>query len=201
MAATRTGHGSPGIDPGTSANPNESATDTFAAVHSLALRGPVRQLPDESGGLLREGLVRSTSEGYELTEIGHRRHRALLEGERRSIDLGHLEMAYARLPGLTRRLRDLWVEWDANDEPPHGQMVGRLCAIIDEAELILRRSAAVAPRFSSYRRRLDAAKYLLLDSDLQYAFGSGVESILIVWREMTEDYLQTLGCGHDEDDL
>jgi hypothetical protein len=201
MAATHIGHGSPSVDPGTSANSKESAPGSFAALHSLALRGAVRQLPEESDSLLRDGLVRSTSAGYELTESGHRRHRALFERERRSIDLGHLEMAYARLPGLTRRLRDLWVEWEANDEPPHGQMVGRLCTILDEAELILRRSAAVAPRFSSYQRRLDAARYLVLDSDLQYAFGTGVESILIVWREMTEDYLQTLGCAHDEDDL
>ena len=201
MAATRTGHGSPGIDPGTSANPKESATDTFAALHTLALRGAVRQLPEESDGLVRDGLVRSTSGGYELTEIGHRRHRALFEGERRSIDLGLLEMAYARLPRLTRRLRDLSFEWEANDELTRRQMVGPLCAIIDEAELILRRSAAVAPRFASYGARLDTAKYLLVDSDQRYAFGSEVESVLTVWREMTEDYLQTLGCGHDEDDL
>jgi hypothetical protein len=201
MAATRTGHDSPGIDPGTSANPKGSASDTFAALHSLALRGAVRKLPEESDGLVRDGLICSTSGGYELTEIGHRRHRALFEGERLSIDLGLLEMAYARLPGLTRRLRDLSVEWEASDEPTRRRMVGRLCAIIDEAELILRRSAAIAPRFSSYRRRLDAAKYLLVDSDLKYAFGSEVESILTIWREMTEDYLQTLGCAHDEDDL
>jgi hypothetical protein len=189
------------MDPGTSANPKESAADTFAALHGLALRGAVRQLPEASDGLVRDGLVRSTSNGYELTELGHRQHRALFEIERQRIDLGLLEMAYARLPGLTRRLRDLSVDWDAGDEPARGRMVGRLCAIIDEVELILRRSAAVAPRFASYGPRLDTAKYLLLDSDQRYAFGSEVESILTVWREMTEDYLQTLGCGHDEDDL
>lgn len=201
MTATRSEHGSPGIEPGTSANPKESANDTFAALHSLALRGAVRQLPEKSDGLVQDGLVRSTSDGYELTELGHSQHRALFEIERRRIDLGLLEMAYARLPGLTRRLRDLSFEWEAHDEVTRGQLVGRLCAIIDDAELILRRSAVIAPRFSSYRRRLDAARYLLVDSDQRYAFGSGVESILTVWREMTEDYLQTLGCAHDENDL
>jgi hypothetical protein len=201
VAATRTGNGSPGIDPGTSASPKESATDTFAALHTLALRGAVRHLPEESDGLVRDGLVRPTSGGYELTEIGHRRHRALFESERQSIDLGLLEMAYSRLPGLTRRLRDLSFEWEANDELTRGLMVGPLCAIIDEVELVLRRSAAVAPRFASYGPRLDNAKYLLLDSDQRYAFGPEVESVLTVWREMTEDYLQTLGCAHDEGDL
>jgi hypothetical protein len=52
--------------------------------------------------------------------------------------------------------------------------------------------------------RLDlhpAAKSRLLDSDLDYAIGPGVDSILTVWREMGEDYLQTLGGAHDPDEL
>jgi hypothetical protein len=48
---------------------------------------------------------------------------------------------------------------------------------------------------------LAAARSRLLDSNLEYALGAGVESILIVWREMNEDFLQTLGCAHDPDDL
>jgi hypothetical protein len=185
----------------TGARPEDLTDGTFTPLHCLALRGTLPQLPAGSDGLVRVGLVRPTSDGYELTGLGHRRHRALFEAERRSLDLGLLAMAYARLPALTRRLRDLSVEWEANDEPARRRMVGRLCGIVDEVELILRRSAAVAPRFASYAPRLDTAKYRLLDSDLEYAFGSGVESILTVWREMTEDYLQTLGCAHDEDDL
>jgi hypothetical protein len=76
-----------------------------------------------------------------------------------------------------------------------------LCEIVDKVELILRRSAAVAPRFASYMPRLDAAKRRLLDSDLEYALGSGIESIVTGWREMDEDFLQTLGHAHDVDDL
>jgi hypothetical protein len=93
------------------------------------------------------------------------------------------------------------IEWEASDQPARRRLIARLCAIVDEVELILRRSAAVVPRFASYLPRLEVAKRRLLDSDLEYAVAPGVESILTVWREMNEDYLQTLGEAHDRDDL
>jgi hypothetical protein len=178
-----------------------SQNDIFTALHRLALRGAVGHLGEGSDGLVRDGLVCSTSEGYELTELGHRRHRALLEMERRTLDLGLLAMASAGLPALTRRLREASIEWEANDASDRRRMVGRLCEFVDEVELILRRSAGVAPRFASYWPRLDAARRLLVDSHLEYALEPRVESILTIWREMTEDYLQTLGEAHDQDEL
>jgi hypothetical protein len=181
--------------------PRELANGTFAVLHGLALRDTLEQLPDGCDGLVRDGLVQSTPAGYALTPLGHRRHRALLEMERRVLDLGLLEMAYAGLPAMTRQLREIVLEWEASDDPGRWRLVGRLCAIVEHVELLLRRSAAVAPRFADYLARLDAAKRRLLDSDLEYAVGPGVESILTVWREMNEDYLQTLGCAHDQDDL
>jgi hypothetical protein len=177
------------------------ANETFSVLHSLALRGALAELPEGSDGLVREGLIRATPVGYELTASGHRRHRALLEIERQTLDLGLLAMAYARLPAVTRRLRELSLEWEASDQPSRRQMVARLCEIVDEVELTLRRSSAVAPRFASYGPRLAFARSRLLDSNLEYALGAGVESILTVWREMNEDFLQTLGCAHDPDDL
>ena len=48
--------------------------------------------------------------------------------------------------------------------------------------------------------RLAAARSGLLDSDLDYAVGEGVDSILTIWREMNEDFLQTLGRAHDQDE-
>ena len=130
-----------------------------------------------------------------------RRHRALLEIERQTLDLGLLEMAYARLPAITRRLRELWIEWETSDQPTRRAMVAQLCAIVDEVELTLHRSSAVAPRFASYGPRLAAARSQLLESKLEYQLEGGVEAILTVWREMNEDFLQTLGCAHDPDDL
>ncbi len=186
---------------GTGAEPTHVANDPFTVLHRLALRGALAELPESSEGLVREGLVRSSPAGYELTALGHSRHRTLFDAERRILDLGLLAMAYARLPAVTRRLRDLSMEWECSDAPTRGRLVGRLCETVDDVELILRRSAAVAPRFASYHPRLTAAKSRLLDSHLEYAIGPGVDSILTVWREMHEDYLQTLGRAHDPDGL
>jgi hypothetical protein len=186
---------------GAGAEPTDVADDTLTMLHCLALRGALSELPEGCEGLFREGLVRSSPGGYELTALGHRRHRALFETERRTLDLGLLAMAYARLPAVTRRLRDLSMEWECSDEPVRGRMVGRLCEIVDDVELILRRSAAVAPRFASYHPRLAAAKSRLLDADLEYSLGPGVDPILTVRREMHEDSLQTLGRAHDPDEL
>jgi hypothetical protein len=161
----------------------------------------VSHLPDGSDALVKSGLVRSTTGGHELTALGHRRHRALLEIERRDLDLEQLELTYERLPAVTRCLRDILVEWEAGDEPARRRLVGRLCSVLDATEPILERSAAIAPRFASYQPRLRAARDRLLDDKLEYAHGPGVESILTVWREMNEDYLQTLGLAHDVDDL
>ena len=174
---------------------------TFATVHSLALRGTLQQLPEASEDLIRAGLVSSTPAGYTLTQLGHRRHRAFLDMERRLLDLGLLEMAYAALPAVTRQLREIVLDWEAGDARDRRRLVGPLCAIVESIELILRRSAAVAPRFEAYRARLDTAKRRLLDSELEYAVDPDVESILTVWREMNEDYLQTRGHAHDEGDL
>jgi hypothetical protein len=189
------------LDGGTSAARRDVANDTFTVVHSLALRGTLQQLPPEADGLVQEGVVRSTPDGYELTALGHRRHRVLLENERLTLDLGRLSMAYARLPAVTRRLRDLMLEWEANDDPDRRPAVGQLCRIIEEADPILRRTATVAPRFAGYWPRLAAARSRLLDSEAPVAFGSRVESIVTVWREMNEDYLQTLGRAHEQVDL
>jgi hypothetical protein len=201
VIATGSGQASPGVADGGGAAPHGPASNAFAVVHSLALRGVLAHLPEGSDALVQSGLVRSTSGGYELTALGHRRHRALLEIERRALDLELLEMTYERLPAVTRRLRDILTEWEAGSELARRRLVGRLCSAVDAAELILGRSAAVAPRFASYKPRLDAARNRLLDDELEYTHGPGLESILAVWREMTEDYLQTLGLAHDVDDL
>jgi hypothetical protein len=197
VAGPTTGYGYRGADLDRSAVDE----DTFGVVHALALRGALPRLPPGTDGLVREGLVHATPRGFELTAVGHSRHRALLERERRTLDLGRLSMAYARLPAVTRRLRDVMLEWEANDEPARRPMVGQLCGVIEDVEPILHRSAAVAPRFAGYRLRLAAARSELLACEVPAALGSRVESILAIWREMTEDYLQTLGFGHEQVDL
>jgi hypothetical protein len=116
------------------------AGDAFTVLHSLAIRGTVSYLPEGSDALVQGGLVRSTSAGYELTALGHGRHRALLEIERRALDLELLEMTYERLLALTRRLRDILIELEVGSEAARRRLVVRLCSVVDAAEPILGRS-------------------------------------------------------------
>jgi hypothetical protein len=172
--------------------------DVFPVVHALALRGHLSQLPVDAEGLLEAGLLRFTPDGFTLTDLGHRRHRALLEHERATLDLDLLGMAYARFPTLTRRMQALTPQWEKARQASRRRMVRDLCGIVDQAEPILRRSASVAPRFGTYIPRLSAAKRRLLAGDLRYAVDPAVESIGTVWRELDEDYLQTLGRGPEQ---
>jgi hypothetical protein len=171
--------------------------DAFPTVHVLALRGSLKQLPGDSAEFEAAGLVRSTPDGFTLTEAGHRRHRALFEQERAKLDTGLLGIVYERFPAVARLLKTLQSRWDRVDDAGRRELVAELVSIVDDMEPILRRSAELAPRFGTYIARLHNAKLRLTDGDFDYAFDRGVESINTLLRELHEDYLQTLGRGYD----
>jgi hypothetical protein len=171
--------------------------DVFPTVHVLALRGSLRQLPGDSDEFEAAGLVRSTPDGFTLTEAGHRHHRVLFEQERAALDIGLLGIVYERFPALARRLKALESRWSRIDDAARRDLVPELVSIVDEMEPMLRRSAELAPRFGTYIGRLRDAKLRITHGDLDYGFDHGVESINMVLRELHEDYLQTLGRGYD----
>jgi hypothetical protein len=177
-----------------------SPRDAFAAVHTLALRGSIKQLPRDAAEFEAAGLVRSTPEGFTLTDAGHRHHRALFEQERAELDIGMLGMIYERFPAVARRLRTTESRWQAADDGGRRRLVRELGGIVDDLEPILRRSAEVAPRFNDYIPRLRGAKRRLAEGEMDYAVDPGVESIHTILHELHEDYLQTLGRGYEQED-
>jgi hypothetical protein len=166
-------------------------------VHALALRGSLKRLPGDSGEFEAAGLVRSTPGGFTLTELGHRHHRALIEQERASLDVGLLSVIYERFPAVARRLDSVARPRYSTDQAGRRRLLRELAGIVDDVEPILRRSAKLVPRFESYVARLRNAELRLANGDLDYAFDSGVESVHTILRELHEDYLQTLGQGYD----
>jgi hypothetical protein len=88
---------------------------------------------------------------------------------------------------------------------PHGFTLTdsghELVAIVEEVQPTLRRTAGIAPRFGDYIARLRVAERRLLDGELDYAFDPAVESIATVWRELHEDYLQTLGYAQESESI
>jgi hypothetical protein len=183
-------------EPEIGVNPN----DVFPTVHVLALRGSLKQLPGDSGEFEAAGLVRSTPDGFTLTEAGHRHHRALFEQERAALDVGLLGIVFESFPAVARRLKRLESRWYSTDERPRRKLVRELSSIIEDMEPIVRRSATIAPRFGAYIARLRDAEQRLTHGDLDYAFGRSVESIHTIVRELHEDYLQTLGRGYEQDE-
>jgi hypothetical protein len=190
MPATDTKESEIGVDP----------NHAFPTVHVLAVRGSLKQLPGDSGALEAAGLVRSTPDGFTLTDAGHRRHRALIEQERAALDIGLLGSIYEQFPAVVRRLKTFESDWQAGDGAARGPLVRELGLIVNDVEVILRRSAKVAPRFERYIARLWDAELRLTRGDLDYAFDRGVESIHTILRELHEDYLQTLGRGYEPDE-
>jgi hypothetical protein len=181
------------------ASPSEVA---FQAVHSIALRGIVRELDPGSEELLDAGLVRPVAGGFQLTELGYSNHRALLEHERTKLDLARLGMAYAPFPALARILAQLRASW----HKPAGVLTRRrqasqLCGLVDDTAPVLRRVVVVARRFSVYLPRLNRAAAHVRGGDHEYAFAEQVDSIGAVWQELHEDLLQTLGRAHELEDV
>lgn len=178
------------IDPG----------DVFPTVHVLALRGSLRELPGDSDQFEAAGLVRSTSDGFTLTEAGHRHHRVLFEQERAGIDIGLLGIVYERFPAVAQRLRTLEPRWQGTNDGARRELVDELGAIVDAVEPILHRSAELVPRFRAYIPRLRDAQRRVSGGELEYAFEHHVESIDTILRELHEDYLQMLGRAYEQDE-
>jgi hypothetical protein len=175
--------------------------DAFPTVHTLALRGSLKRPAGDLGALEAAGLIRREPDGFTLTDSGHRLHRTLSEQERARLDLGLLAIVSEPLPDAWRRVKTLEPRWNGSDAAERRRLIRDLVAIVEEVQPTLRRCANVAPRFGDYIARLREAERRLLDGQLEYAFEAAVESIATVWRELHEDFLQTLGYAQESESI
>jgi hypothetical protein len=167
--------------------------DVFLAVHTLAVQGSVQRIPGDHAELEAAGLVRATADGYTLTQAGYSCHRALLDEERATIDIGLLGVAYERFACVARELEAI----EARRRKSNRMDVAELSAAAQPLELILRRTAGMAPRFAQYIGRLRAARRELAEGEAENNTATDVSSLFVLIREMEEDYLQTLGRGYN----
>jgi hypothetical protein len=182
----------------TEPDPTPLADAAYGAIHALALRSPLRQITADPRSLIERRLVQPADGGFELTAAGHRMHRVMLEQERATLDLDSLGRTYAPIPGLARRLGRLRKQWEQRENGiERRRLVARFCSFVTEAQPVLETTAAVLARFSGYLPRLQRAAVRLRAGDFDYAIAPEVDSIWVVWQDLHEDYLQTLGRGHD----
>jgi cytochrome oxidase assembly protein ShyY1 len=161
-------------------------------------------------GFVSEGLARyrdAAPAGWTLTPNGHRTLERRLATELDDAGLRPaVEVLYRRFLRLNPQLLQVVTDWqvrpDGDGRPAvndHGdagydaEVVLRLGQVDDEAAPLLSELASLLSRFAGYRGRLTAARHRVESGDGAWVAGVGVDSFHMVWFELHEHLLATLG--------
>jgi hypothetical protein len=145
--------------------------------------------------------------GWSLTDAGRveneRRLAAELDGAGARSDV---ETAYAEFRSLNERLlpvitrwqirprgRDLLAANDHRDPRWDGAVLDELTGLGDGVRSLVDRTAAVLPRFGGYGERFDDALRRARAGEHLWVDAPGIDSCHMVWFELHEDFLATLG--------
>ena len=181
------------------AAPEPPDPEAFEALHTLALRGMIAELPGDGAALEAAGLVVSTPAGWMLTDAGRTGHEQLLAAERESFDRAAIAPAYDRFLTVNVKLKVLCVSWQAGDADQRAALLGELEDLVDRARPAVRRTAKILPRFGRYDERLSVALGRALGGEHDYVLSPLCESVHTVWMELHEDYLMTQGITREEE--
>jgi hypothetical protein len=173
----------------------------FPALHALALRGAISDVPGDAVALEAAGLTASTPAGHMLTARGHSVHTELMAQERESIDSGALGVIYERFLAANGPMKAACSRWhtDGEDADAQFEIIAELADCIERIEPAMWRSAELLPRFASYVPRLSYALAKAEAGEHEYVVSPRLESVHTVWMEIHEDYLQTLGRSREEE--
>lgn len=134
-----------------------------------------------------------------LTPDGHARHDEQLAAERGTLDREALKPIYERFLAANTPLKALSSRWQTAGEDERFALLADLADIVERVDPVLRRTAAILPRFAAYRPRLSEALGRAEDGDLDYVVSPRVDSVHTIWMECHEDYLQTQGISREEE--
>jgi hypothetical protein len=167
----------------------------FDALHALALRGLLAELPGDAVALEAAGLVVSTPSGFMLSEAGQAAHDRLLERERAELDSERVSAVYERFLAANGPMKAACARWQttADGDDSRFEIIGELASCVERAVPPLRRTGEQLPRFAGYAARLQEALAKAEEGEHDYAVSPKVDSVHTVWMEIHEDYLQTLG--------
>ncbi len=172
--------------------PPQVGDEVFGALHAVALRGNVADLP-EADTLIDAELVQQTPSGYLLTTAGTARHDQLLAAERESLNLAALAPVYDRFLALNGPMKALSAKAASGGGDDRFALLGEFAELVERTAPVLRRTAEALPRFGGYSERLAAAMAKAENAEWEYLTSPLVDSVHTVWMELHEDYLQTLG--------
>jgi hypothetical protein len=167
----------------------------YAALHALALRGTLSEVPGDVEALIGAGLITSTPGGFMLTAAGHTTHDRLLAREQADLDGERVGAIYDRFLAANGPMKSACTRWQATDDDADErfEIIGELAGCVERVVPALRRTAEVVPRFGGYAQRLKDALARAEAGEHDYAVSPRVDSIHTVWMEIHEDYLRTLG--------
>jgi len=167
----------------------------YAALHALALRGTLTEVPGDVEALITAGLITSTPSGFMLTAAGHTTHDRLLAREQAELDSERVGAIYDRFLAANDPMKAACTQWQAtsDDADERFEIIGKLAGCVERVVPALQRTAELVPRFGGYGQRLKDALARAQDGEHDYAVSPRVDSIHTVWMEIHEDYLRTLG--------
>jgi len=177
---------------------------------------PADELVDELDRLTAEGLARHhTTEppGWTLTPAGHAALERRLADELDAVGLRPLvTTAYERFAPLNERLLGIITDWqvrvgadgdlelnDHADPEADAAVLTRLADLDDEAGPVCDELGSALARFGGYRHRLGSARRRLESGETAYLDGMRVDSYHLVWFELHEHLLATLGIRRGAD--
>jgi hypothetical protein len=179
-----------------------SPEEAFPALHLLALRGSVRELPVDGTELVNAGYVSDTLSGYLLTDAGKAVHERHLANERYTYENERFAQAYERFMAQNGPLKALVSRWQnlgPGDEGARAELLVELHDIMDRVRVALRRTNEQLLRFEGYLPRLRKAMARAEEGEFEYIASPSVDSVHTVWMELHEDYLLTQGISREQE--
>lgn len=167
-------------------------------------------LDDEAYGWVTHSVFAGT-EGWLLTERGRaeddrRLAEELAEADARSV----VEKAHAAFRPLNARLLQACTDWQLRpeegdrltpnthtDQKWDARVLAELGAIDDELGPLVASLTAVLARFAEYDNRFSAALGRAKSGQGEWVVGTGIGSCHVVWMELHEDLISTLGIQRD----
>lgn len=145
--------------------------------------------------------------GWSLTERGRAEDERRLADELDAAGIRPVvEAAHERFVPLNTRFQEAATRWQirplpgrpmaANDHTDHrwdDRVVAALASVGRRLRPIEVEVSAALPRFAGYSRRYDRAFESVLRGDGRWVDGVGIDSCHVVWMQLHEDLLATLG--------
>lgn len=185
-----------------------------AALRSLSRETVVEHLEDARalGRVTRSSFGGTTS--WHLTDLGRAKGESALAAELDRVD-GRPDAvaAHAAFLPLNRRIGDVMTQWqfrptasdpsatnDHRDAAYDDAVIRRLSRLVDDLRPVLDRLTGLLQRFDLHQPRLDAALARAEQGANSWVDSPDVPSLNIVWIQLHEDLLATLGIERGQDD-